>query len=748
MNSISSESEQQKSVKFYAEHIPVWTDEEQARDWVHSDEFDNAPPLDKARNLVALYALRHAQMYRSQPTELYKPRDARKATDAALSVLCDEFGNNIVAAVECVLFVMRKARASKAAAKESAKPHERWIWSWVFTAKQASDFRAYLAEKGRSLPLSSEAFSFAEDSSRDRIDPRPAARPGPMIVVRDGSESELVDQAVEIVAESPTMFVNAGRIVNIGEDEILPLDLSMFRARISGAARWVRLVESGDKVSEVDIDCPFSVAKAVHGAKKWPGAKNLVGVVDHPIMRPDGSILDVPGYDAATGYVYRPSPSLSVPEIPSTPTKEQAEEALARMIAPFCDFRYQKPNQVYVAIAAMMSIVGRAALGNRSVPGFFFDAPEKDSGKTHHLKAISLVATGQTMRQSLLGQDKKEQTKLFGGWVKSGTRLVCVDNVPNGSTFGNDVIDGFFTSESASIRPLGTTDQIEADWRGVMLFSGNNIKIRTDTSRRLIMVRLLQLPPEKKDFKFDLLRHVLENRGQYIADIFTVLRYHVTIGRPKHNGRGEFSSFEAWQSVIADAIVSAGGADIVSFCVDKDESKKEDDKDVAAAFAFVRAWGELSAPEREGGRFDRGLTAQTLAHRIWPQYDVAGTEREDLGYSSEGLERSEIVAELADMLLEPTNLFDPKHGWTKGPSKLGSWLKDQSEKTLLGKYIFDEDHPGYGKTWRIILTKNRNKTNVYNVIADGDDPRKPTPPLVLQPSEPKPKRGRSAPAVH
>lgn len=739
MNNLSAEKVNEKEPKFYAEHVPAWSNVEQARTWIRSDAFEDAQPLEKARHLVALYALEHVRIYKTEPTELYKAGEARKAVDAALSLLCEDFGNNTRAAAGCVMFVMAKAKWSLNNGKG-----ERWPARWVFSSSKAADYRMHLAQKGEKLPARGESFAIGEDSKRDRVDHAPGGRPGPMIVVRPGSLSQLVDQAMELVADDPSLFVNSDRLVTIGETGIVDVSIDMLLARLTGAARWVREVEMGeDKVKEADIDCPLGIAKAVFSAKNWPKAKRLVGIVDHPLMRPDGTILDVPGYDMATGYFYQPS--FDVPEVPKSPTHEQAKESLERLSDLFCDFHYQNPAQRIVGIAAILTLVGRSAIEG-PVPAFFFDAPDKASGKTLHLETISRITTGKDSVAAEFCADVKEQSKRFVGWAREGALGIFADNLKTGSHFGSEVIDRHLTATRVDGRSLGKTGQIKYDWRAVIVVSGNNVQVRDETARRTIIARLYPLPAEKKDFKHDLRREAVDNRGRFIADALTVLRYHATQNRPKGERR-DFASFERWQSVVADAIVSAGGNDPVEFCADNDPNQCKADPDIAALIMLVRNWHTLTRPEIDRG--EPGVSARTLAQRIWPQSDVAGTDAEDLDMSAENMTRSESIKELGDALLDPTFLFDPRNGWTKGPSKLGVWFRKVKEKAVAGRLVFDEEQPASVKTWRLVNAKtSRDGVVLWTIRADGDDPRKPTPPLVLQPSEPKPKRGRSAVAVH
>lgn len=51
----------------------------------------------------------------------------------------------------------------------------------------------------------------------------------------------------------------------------------------------------------------------------------LAGIIESPILRPDGTILNPPGYDAATGFLHEPAGP--VPSIPDSPTRADAMAA-------------------------------------------------------------------------------------------------------------------------------------------------------------------------------------------------------------------------------------------------------------------------------------------------------------------------------------------------------------------------------------------------------------------------------------
>ena len=61
----------------------------------------------------------------------------------------------------------------------------------------------------------------------------------------------------------------------------------------------------------------------------WP-FPDVNGIIATPVMRRDGSILDKPGYDPATGLILHNPPPMP-PDFNHTPTKADAERSLMRL---------------------------------------------------------------------------------------------------------------------------------------------------------------------------------------------------------------------------------------------------------------------------------------------------------------------------------------------------------------------------------------------------------------------------------
>jgi hypothetical protein len=85
-------------------------------------------------------------------------------------------------------------------------------------------------------------------------------------------------------------------------------------------------------------DPPQDVAETILArAGEW-GFPNINGVLATPMLRPDGSVLSVPGYDEATQLLLFLPPSL--PEMPADPTRDDALAALGLLDGLLAEFPF------------------------------------------------------------------------------------------------------------------------------------------------------------------------------------------------------------------------------------------------------------------------------------------------------------------------------------------------------------------------------------------------------------------------
>ncbi len=159
----------------------------------------------------------------------------------------------------------------------------------------------------------------------------------------------------------------------VGAAHIVEMTRSTLASRLSHAIHWASKGKKGDwKDSRPD----GQTVAAVLDAKVWPNVRTLVGITDAPMLRRDGSVMQTPGYDAATGYVYLPTDQY--PVVPEEPTIEDARDALTQLLEPLADFPFSAEAHRHVLLAELATVLARTAIDG-AIPCFGHDASTRGS---------------------------------------------------------------------------------------------------------------------------------------------------------------------------------------------------------------------------------------------------------------------------------------------------------------------------------------------------------------------------------
>ena len=306
--------------------------------------------------------------------------------------------------------------------------------------------------------------------------------------------------------------------------------------------------EDGNVTStrEIPEDAPIYIANAIiakHGSRNF---RKLTAVTTAPTLRPDGSVLDEPGHDAATGLMYVTNEAYPL-AVPLAPNVEQALGALAKLWRPIRLFPFADEVAIGVTLAAMLAACLRPALP--TCPATGFDAPAAGTGKTLLAKCIGALATGGDVAVLPPTNEEAECRKRLFAALRGGSKVLLWDNVRE--PLGNSVIDSFLTSSLFADRVLGASENVELPNRSLFLVSGNNLVLTGDTHRRILLARLdAQIEtPFKREFDFDPLTEICNNRQALVVAALTIVRAYIAAGKPKV-ANGRIASFELWDDLV------------------------------------------------------------------------------------------------------------------------------------------------------------------------------------------------------
>lgn len=498
-----------------------------------------------------------------------------------------------------------------------------------------------------------------------------------------------VDAAIAAIADAGDVYQRNDTLVHVArleEDEIgkrarvkavqgTPRIHSITGAglteRLARCSRWERY----DGRSEDWTRCypPSRVVAAAIDRRVWRGIPELTAITETPVLRPDGTIVDQPGHDVATGYLYLPAETFD--PVKPKPTREDAVAALAALEEVFVDFPYAAPSQRAVPIAAVLTLLGRPAIQG-ATPGFAFDAPTRGSGKSLQTNAIGMISAGRAAAMASWSPKPDEQEKVLAAIALQGDPAVTFDNVPAGIPFGGPALDRCLTAvDSVMLRVLGKSEVPTLRWTTVVLASGNNLQPGGDTARRLLLARLEpdeERPEERTGFRHpNLLAWVKGQRRRLVPAALTILRAYIVAGRPAVE-LATWGSFEPWVALVAAAIRWAGGPDVLEA---RAVSQGVEEPEVAALRGILDGLLRLDPG---------GLTAKAMVEvlypleRVHPRFDAPPPK-------PDGFDAMRDAIEL---------LVAPRPGAAPEPLKVAAKLRTLRGRRVDGRVL--ESAPGHG----------------------------------------------------
>lgn len=392
-------------------------------------------------------------------------------------------------------------------------------------------------------------------------------------IVIDADVERLTDQALEALDESESEVYHRGGLLvqeiadehagkSIGSRRLAPIAPARLLELMSSSAKWMKLETRGKKGEDGEREMkptwpPDKIVSAVIGRGRWPMLRRVAAIVETPMFRPDGSILDEPGYDEVTGLLYRPN---AVVEVPKNPTHADAISARDELLDVVHDFPFASEAYKSSWLACALTPLARYGFEGPS-PLFLVDANTRGSGKSMLADVVGSIACGKTLPRTPPAEDEAEERKRITALALSGDRLVLIDNVKR---LGSAALDAVLTSTWWRDRVLGEGKVFEGEIKAVFIATGNNVELLGDLTRRVCHIRLESMherPEQRSDFKHpDLLPWVRAEAPRLAKAALTILRAYHVAGRPAQKVQ-PWGSYEGWNRLVSHALVWVGMAD-------------------------------------------------------------------------------------------------------------------------------------------------------------------------------------------
>lgn len=431
------------------------------------------------------------------------------------------------------------------------------------------------------------------------------------IKLRDGAQ--LILDLIDAVNEGavPDLYRSGGGLVHlfdVDDDPTMPVGQTRKGTRevtptLLGAllARHVRVYEtqtregaSGKEFeAEHRIQPELGTRQQVLAGGPWPGVPTLRGVTRIPVLRGDGTILNAPGYDPASGLYFDPQCDFS--DLPTDPSRAQVTAARSFLLdALLRDFPFVSDADRANYLAALATPVVRRFLegggGVRPTPLLAVNAHAPGSGKTLLTEVIRKVFGGD------LTQWKPDEAEL-GKCIVSALRdkqgaVYVLDNVEETQAVRSPTLSALLTSGVFTGRVLGQSRNLSLVNDLLWAVTGNNLRLEGDNASRSLLVGLdagVERPDLRTGFKLGDLDTWLEsstNRGRVVRSLLVLARAWIVAGAPRIET--PMRGFSWWASAMAGLLDFHG---IGGFLGNTDRTGEADGARQERE-AFLSAWFE------------------------------------------------------------------------------------------------------------------------------------------------------------
>ena len=472
-----------------------------------------------------------------------------------------------------------------------------------------------------------------------------------------------------------------------GTPVVRPIESATLFERLTAIARFERAAKPTPKeqamremggepeTTWVRANPTPAIVNALLARGRWP-IHPLVGISETPVVRPDGTIRQEPGYDEETGWYY--SPSCKFDTVPDRPSQADATAALRDLEDIFVDFPHvggQGGAHRHVPIAAILTLLCRSAIVG-SVPMFVLDASTRGSGKTLQADVVSTIALGRDAGRMTYPEDDEELEKVLAGYALASVPLILIDNIRR--PLGGGPLDKCLTARSTvDLRVLGSSQIRQLPWVSTVLASGNNLELGDDTIRRTLVSRLeshLEDPSTRTDFAHDpLVTWAKHNRARLVWSALVVLRAYSSHGSPDTDVPRWGGGFESWAKIVAGAIRFAGGPNVT---VCRPTAEERGDGTVMALDVILSELPKLMNGEP--------VRIKSLLATLYPEHD--GSRPPD---------------QWDDLREAIETLSPPRHGMGVDPTKFGKQLRYHAARIRHGRRLATRSASGGTLAWYV-----------------------------------------------
>jgi hypothetical protein len=414
----------------------------------------------------------------------------------------------------------------------------------------------------------------------------------------------------------PDTYVTGGRVVHVEEvsgtvgasagDEDSPLPVTASQVgppTLAGLlaahtftyrSRTRKNDDGNDDTFSEEVTPPNPVLAAALALKTWPRLRPLHGIVGAPVLRPDGSLLQAPGYDETTG-LYLAS-KVPLDAVPAEPNGAQVTAARRLLLEDFMgDFPWVSPADKANYIGLLVTPILRSYL-RTLIPFGVVTSTMPGSGKT-----ILTCGLGMLYGQRVLTwtRSDEELRKSITSVLADPVGTIIFDNLAEGTVIDSPVLARLITDRTWADRLLGKNATAAFQNDRVWAATGNNLRLGGDMRTRSVLVGLnpnMPRPEERTGFAIpNLDQWILQpsNQRRILWNLLVLVADWTRQGAPRQPGL-TMRQFTTWAEAVGGFLVCHG---IPGFLANVETVRDIDDEDAAWA-AFLGQWRKIHGDQR------------------------------------------------------------------------------------------------------------------------------------------------------
>lgn len=494
------------------------------------------------------------------------------------------------------------------------------------------------------------------DGAEDR--PRIQAGTGPVTIraISEAMNAGRIGQVYVSAGQPVRVEQVSGTAGAVAGDEDSPLPVTASVLTPPGLARLLadqtftfrrRNLKGGQETFDEEVTPSLAELGAVLAAKTWPGLPTLAGIIGAPVLRPDGTLLQEPGYDEKTG-LYLAS-KVPLERVPAEPGRRLVSAARSFLLDRFLsDFPWKgDPDRANYCALLVTPVLGNYL--RTLVPFAVVTSTMPGSGKT-----ILTCGLGMLYGQRMLTwtRDDNELRKAITSVLADPVGTVIFDNLVEGTVIDSPVLARLITERTWADRLLGQNTTVTRPNDRVWCATGNNLRLGGDMRTRSVLVGLdpnMPRPEERTGFTIpDLDQWILSpaNQREILWHLLILVTDWIGAGAPRGAGL-TMRQFTPWAEALGGFLAHHG----IGGFLGNTETVRDIDDDDATWAAFLGRWHALAHDGTIPGR------VSSHALRLSADIPYGGLDPWDGLFLSEGRGRSLSAKSIGKLLAGQIDRF-------------------------------------------------------------------------------------------